>query len=82
MQLKKNKVRKWIAGVLITISGYRNKNPKAFILVESLFIGLITGLIAVSLKNIVHFTGRELYRNSSRNTPSFYILHCRVLEYS
>ena len=71
MQLKKNKIREWITSVLITISGYRNKNPKTFILVESLVIGLITGLIAVSLKNIVHFTGRELYRNSSQEHPQF-----------
>ena len=74
MFLKTTKIKQWLASILMTISGYRIKNPKAFILIESLLIGLITGLIAVMLKNIVHITGRELYKNSSPGHPQFLYL--------
>ena len=35
---------------------------------------MVTGLIAVLLKNIVHITGRELYRNASPTHPQFLYL--------
>jgi chloride channel protein, CIC family len=60
--------------VLLTISGFKLKNPRTFILVQSLLIGLITGLIAVLLKNLVHFTSRELYKNASPTHPQFLYL--------
>jgi CIC family chloride channel protein len=59
---------------LIIIASYRLKKPRTFILIQSLLIGLITGLIAVLLKNIVHITGRELYSNSSPPHPQFLYL--------
>jgi chloride channel protein, CIC family len=59
------KLKQWINSILVIIAGYRTKNPRAFILIQSLLIGFITGLIAVMLKNLVHITGRELYKNSS-----------------
>jgi chloride channel protein, CIC family len=54
-----------ISKALLAITGYRTKNPRTFIIIQSLLIGFITGLIAVMLKNLVHITGRELYKNSS-----------------
>ena len=72
--LKLNKIHQKILSALSIILGYRTKKPKAFILIESLIIGLITGLIAVLLKNIVHITGRELYKNSSPTHPQFLYL--------
>ncbi len=72
--LKVDKIRQKVTGLLFTIIGYRTKNPKVFILIQSLIIGLITGLIAVLLKNIVHITGRELYKNSSPTHPQFLYL--------
>lgn len=68
---KINKISEWITSVLVNIASYRIKKPKTFILLESLVIGLITGLIAVLLKNIVHIASRELYRNSSPEHPQF-----------
>ena len=67
-------IRQRITGILLIIATYRIKNPKAFILIQSLLIGLIAGLIAVLLKNIVHYTGRELYKNSSPTHPQFLYL--------
>ena len=66
--------RQGIANILLTIATYRIKNPRAFILIQSLFIGVISGLIAVLLKNIVHYTGGELYKNSSPTHPQFLYL--------
>jgi CIC family chloride channel protein len=63
----KNKVFRFVAG-------YRLKHPKTFIIIQSLLIGLTTGLIAVLLKNLVHITGRELYKNSSPEHPQFLYL--------
>ena len=64
-------VSQWITIFLILLTKYRLKSPKSFIIIESLLIGLITGLIAVLLKNIVHITGRELYKDSSPSHPQF-----------
>jgi len=71
---KVDKIRLWATKILLFIAGYRLKNPKTFILFQSLIIGLITGLIAVLLKNIVHITGRELYKNASPTHPQFLYL--------
>lgn len=60
--------------ILIKITEYRIKNPKIFILIQSVIIGLIMGFIAVLLKNLVHLTGRELYKNSSPTHPQFLYL--------
>lgn len=68
----KSKLR--ITYFLIIIAEYRIKNPRSFIIIQSILIGLITGIIAVLLKNIVHFTGRELYKNSSPTHPQFLYL--------
>lgn len=67
-------IRQKITSILLNIAAYRLKNPRAFILVQSILIGLIAGLIAVLLKNIVHYTGRELYKNSSPTSPQFLYL--------
>ena len=72
--LKVTIIRQRITSILLAIATYRLKNPKAFILIQSLFIGLTAGLIAVLLKNIVHYTGRELYKNSSPTHPQFLYL--------
>jgi chloride channel protein, CIC family len=71
---KSLRIRQRITILLLSISGYRLKNPRTFILIQSLLIGLITGLIAVLLKNIVHITGRELYKNASPTHPQFLYL--------
>ena len=65
------KTKHWTSKSLLFIGIYRLKNPKTFILVESLLIGLVTGAIAVLLKNIVHIAGRELYKNSTPAHPQF-----------
>lgn len=67
-------LKKWFKNILLTIASYRIKNPKAFIITQSVLIGLISGLIAVLLKNMVHITGRELYKNSSPTHPQFLYL--------
>src|SRR5664279_1263025 len=72
--LKTLRIKQRFAVMLLTISGYRLKNPRVFILMQSLLIGLITGLIAVLLKNIVHITGQELYKNASPAHPQFLYL--------
>jgi CIC family chloride channel protein len=68
------KVKQRITRLLLTIAEYRIKNPRSFIIIQSILIGLITGIVAVLLKNIVHFTGRELYKNSSPTHPQFLYL--------
>jgi hypothetical protein len=65
LSLKVTLIRQRISSLFLAIATYRLKNPKAFILLQSLLIGLSAGLIAVLLKNIVHYTGRELYKDSS-----------------
>jgi CIC family chloride channel protein len=74
MLFKISKIKQRNKSILLIIAGYRIKNPKSFILIQSSLIGLITGSIAVLLKNIVHFTGTELYKNSSPNNPQFLYL--------
>jgi len=69
--LKIAKLRQSITSIPLAIASYRLNNPKAFIVFQSLLIGLVTGLIAVLLKNIVHITGRELYKNSTPEHPQF-----------
>ncbi len=70
----KFKINNLVRQFLIFTAGYRLKNPKTFILIESLIIGLVSGLIAVLLKNLVHITGKELYKNSSPSHPQFLYL--------
>jgi CIC family chloride channel protein len=70
-QINRYNVKKRLTDILFVISEYRAKNPKAFIIFQSLVIGIITGLIAVLLKNIVHFTGHVLYKHSSPTHPQF-----------
>jgi CIC family chloride channel protein len=72
--LKAALIRQRIASILIIITEYRIKNPKPFILFQSLIIGVIAGLTAVFLKNIVSYTGSELYKNSSPTHPQFLYL--------
>lgn len=72
--LKKAGIKTIARRILIKLAGYRIKNPRAFILIQSLIIGSITGLIAVLLKNIVHFTGSELFKNSSPTHPQYLYL--------
>ena len=72
--LNRYKFKKWLTSILFVISEYRTKNPKAFIIFQSLVIGIITGLIAVLLKNIVHYTGHVLYKYSSPTHPQFLYL--------
>lgn len=74
MSLKLSITRQGIASILRFIATYRIKHPKAFIIIQSISIGLIAGLIAVLLKNMVHITGRELYKNSSPTHPQFLYL--------
>ena len=69
--MKIAKLRQSITSIPLAIASYRLNNPKAFIVFQSLLIGLVTGLIAVLLKNIVHITGRELYKNSTPEHPQF-----------
>jgi CIC family chloride channel protein len=72
--LKSLKSNQRITNLWLFVTEYRIKNPRSFIIIQSILIGLITGLIAVLLKNIVHFTGRELYKNSSPAHPQFLYL--------
>lgn len=68
------KIKQKTAHTILALAVFRVKNPKVFILIQSLFIGLSTGLIAVLLKNLVHITGRELYKNSTPTHPQFLYL--------
>ncbi|MBK8883290.1 MAG: chloride channel protein [Bacteroidales bacterium] len=74
LSLKVTLIRQRISSLLLAIATYRLKNPKAFILIQSLLIGLTAGLIAVLLKNIVHYTGRELLQEFIAYTPQFLYL--------
>jgi chloride channel protein, CIC family len=68
------KIKQRATRALIAFAGYRLKSPRTFILIQSLLTGLLTGLIAVLLKNLVHFTGTELYKNASPGHPQFLYL--------
>ncbi len=72
--IKSLNIKEKITRILLILAGYRLKKPRTFILIQSLLIGLITGLIAVLLKNLVHFTGTELYKNASPAHPQFLYL--------
>lgn len=69
-----SKIGQWISSKALILEKYRLASPKTFILFQSLLIGLITGLIAVLLKNLVHLTGSALYKNSSPTHPQFLYL--------
>jgi CIC family chloride channel protein len=71
---KKAKLKRRLSEFLIIVGEYKIKNPRAFIIFQSLLIGIITGLIAVLLKNLVHITGQALYKNSSPSHPQFLYL--------
>ncbi len=72
--MKKNFLQKRLSHIWAIVLLYKLKNPKAFIVFQSLLIGILTGFIAVLLKNLVHITGRELYRNATPSHPQFLYL--------
>lgn len=69
-----SKIRSRFNELLSPLSDFKLNNPKTFILLQSIFVGLLTGLIAVLLKNIAHLTGQALYKKASPTHPQFLYL--------
>lgn len=57
--------------VLVNLWQFRNQNPKGFIYILCLLIGVIGGLSAVFLKNIVHLTGELVFSAFDIELPNF-----------
>ena len=51
----------------IVIRKFRNQNPQAFIYLASTLIGIIGGISAVILKNLVSLTEELIYHNKNFN---------------
>lgn len=60
--------------ILISVWQFRNQNPKGFIYILCLITGVVGGLSAVFLKNIVHLTGELVFSASDIELPNFVIL--------
>jgi len=57
--------------LIIQIWQFRNLNPRGFIYILCLLTGVVGGLSAVLLKNIVHLTGQFVFSNVEANMPNF-----------
>lgn len=56
---------------MIRILEFRNENPRGFIYILSLLTGIVGGLSAVLLKNIVHITGEMVFSIFAKDIPNF-----------
>lgn len=56
------------------IDSIRLHRPRFFTIVVAILVGIVVGMMAVLLKNLVHITGRELYKNASASHPQFLYL--------
>ncbi|HEX3010216.1 MAG TPA: hypothetical protein VHO90_21650, partial [Bacteroidales bacterium] len=56
---------------LIRIWQFRNDNPRGFIYILCLLTGVVGGLSAVLLKNIVHLTGVLVFSAFEEDIPNF-----------
>lgn len=57
--------------IMIRILEFRNDNPRGFIYILCLLTGVIGGLSAVFLKNIVHLTGVLVFSAFDKDIPNF-----------
>lgn len=62
---------RYLKRVMIGILEFRNDNPRGFIYILCLLTGLIGGLSAVFLKNIVHLTGVLVFSAFDEDIPNF-----------
>lgn len=65
------KLSRYIKMAMIRIWQFRNNNPKGFIYILSLLTGVVGGLSAVFLKNIVHLTGVWVFSTVDEEIPNF-----------
>jgi CIC family chloride channel protein len=64
-------VNRILKKVMIRILEFRNDNPRGFIYILCLLTGVIGGLSAVLLKNIVHLTGVYVFSAFDEDIPNF-----------
>jgi CIC family chloride channel protein len=57
--------------IMIRILEFRNDNPRGFIYILCLLTGIVGGLSAVFLKNIVHLTGVIVFSAFDKDIPNF-----------
>jgi CIC family chloride channel protein len=57
--------------IMVSVWQFRNQNPKGFIYILCLITGIIGGLSAVFLKNIVHLTGELVFSAFAADIPNF-----------
>ncbi|MCT6870116.1 MAG: hypothetical protein M3Z80_09255, partial [Apibacter sp.] len=66
-ELFKDSIKKIRIKYNILIRKFRNQNPQVFIYLASILIGIIGGISAVILKNLVSLTEELIYHNKNFN---------------